>query len=197
MKQIVSGLPERWEDWIGPDETVLWQGAPQPDGRIRLRQVGFALLGLLFFLPGLLVMFLGVQTYVGRDGAPDVGLGLFVILISLPFIGIGLGTMFGPHLAARLAHKRVRYAITNSRIYVATRWYEPTLEAHPLHPDAVVEFIDDGPVGIVSLQWGFRLGSDGDGEAVARYIKLEGLGDARQVFHLLQRLQTEIWNERV
>ena len=195
MTQPLTGLPERWEDWIGPGEVLLWQGAPQPDGRIRLRQVGFALLGLFFFLPGLLIMFLGLNTYVGTDGAPDVGMGLLVILVSVPFVGIGLGLIVGLHLEARLAHRRVRYAITNSRIYVATHWYEPRLESHPLHPDAVVELINDGRVGIVSLQWGFKLGSDGD--AVARCIELQGLADVTQVYQLLQRLQTEIWNDRV
>lgn len=195
MTQTLTGLPERWEDWIGPDEVLQWQGAPQPDGRIRLRQVGFALLGLLFFLPGLLVMFLGLKTYAGTDGAPDVGMGLFVILISVPFVGVGLGLIVGPHLEARLAHKRVRYAITNSRIYVATHWWQPKLESHPLHPDAVVELINDGRVGIVSLQWGFKLNTDDD--TVPRYIKLEGLADARHVHQLLQRLQTEIWNDRI
>src|SRR5690606_18526221 len=110
-------------------------------------------------------------------------------------VGVGLMMIFGLHLEARLAHQRVRYAITNSRIYVATHWRQPKLESHLLHPNAFVELINDGRVGIVSLQWGFKLNTDDD--TVPRYIKLEGLADARQVYQLLQRLQTEIWNDRV
>ena len=187
MSQRLQALPDNWEAWIGPGETLLWQGAPQPDNRIRLSQILFAMLGLPFLLAGVASAVSGLSAFGSMRSVSDFGLGLFLACFSVPFLGAGLAALCGPHLATRLAHKRVRYGITDHRIYIATRWWQPKLTTHAIRPEATLNYSADGPVGTVSLEITRRRDSDGD--AVVTSAKLEGLADAPEVYRLLQRIQ--------
>jgi len=190
VTQPLTGLPNDWTDWIGPDEALQWQGAPHPDTRLRLSHVPLVIIAVPFLIGAFVFAATGLRWLSKMTGWQDLGLGLLMASLSVPFFGIGIGLVAGPHLATRLAYRRVRYAITDRRIYVATNWWQPKLTSHAIAADAVLDLATNGPFGMVSLQVGQERDSEGD--VVTKDVNLTGLADATAVYHLLQRLQKDL-----
>ncbi|NJM82096.1 MAG: hypothetical protein HC844_06035 [Tabrizicola sp.] len=188
MTSPTRTAPDDWSAWIGPDETLLWHGQPEPDTRVRLGHIVLALFGAPFLVVGLYVLWGGIQSVVTLPVTLSrLAMGLFLLGFSVPFVGAGAAMTFGPHLAARYAHRRVRYAVTNRAVYVGTRWWKPVLSAYPVQPDAAVSYEADGKTGTVAVQVGYE--RDADGDKVTKKVKLEGIADAVDVYHLLRRIQ--------
>lgn len=94
--------------------------------------------------------------------------------------------MFGPHLTARLAHKRIRYALSNKRAYIATNWWGRDLTCYPIKPDALIE-IKKGRLDQVNLH--IKSEKDSDGNIVQISAEFIGQTDGTALFQLIRRLQ--------
>lgn len=177
-----------WADYLAPDERLLWTGVPQPARRITLVQVAMAAFGLPFLGVGLFMVGGGLIGLFEAFGS-SVGEGLLALGISifgLPFLAAGGAMVFGPYLAARMAHKYVRYAISDRRVYVATQWFSRKMTSHPILPEATIT-LTEGPLDRVDLLIGHTRDSDGD--LTEKRVQFDGLEDGRRVYMLLRQLQ--------
>jgi hypothetical protein len=180
--------PSRWEDYFEPGERLLWQGGPVADPRLRPGQIALAAFGLPFLGVGLFLFLTSAGKLLTRPSSlSEAGLALFLLLFSLPFVGAGLGMVFGPHLAARLAPRFVRYALSDRRAYIANRWWwRRDLASYPIAPDSVLE-LKQGRTDTVTFY--SHAGVDSDGDKHRKTAAFESIADGPAVYALLRKVQ--------
>jgi hypothetical protein len=172
---------DRWEDFLDPGEKLLWQGAPAPGLRITLPMVGLSLFGLPFLAAGLGTFGFGLVQLLGGRSLAEGGTGLFLIAFSAPFAGVGGLMVFGTWYKA--AHRRVRYALSTRRAYVATSWWKRRLESYPISPDTPLE-LERGPTDSIWFRTETRPNSD-----TTTRVGFENITEGERVYALLRRIQ--------
>ena len=178
-------MANRWEDYFEPGEKLLWEGKPLPGKGITPAIIGLALFGAPFFLAGMamsggsLLWMLGVP--VGQLGS---GEGVFMFFFGLPFLGIGIGMVVGPWYAVRHAHRKVRYALSDRRAYIASQWWAQKLEAYPISKTSPLSLENDKTV-----YFHINIGRDSDGDRTTEEKGFVNIAEAKQVFHLMRDIQ--------
>ena len=182
-------MEDRWEDYFGPGERLIWKGAPQRRwGRFSPVAIGLAIFGLPFLMAGLAVSGGALLYLLGLDiGWAGAAGGLFMFFFGLPFIGVGGGLVFGPLYAMSQAHRKVRYALTNRRAYIATHWWKRKMEVLVIESDAPLT-IDDGR----TVYFHTRIGTDSDGDRSTEQKGFENIADAHAVYRLIRDIQTDM-----
>ena len=179
-------MADRWEDYFDTGETLLWEGRPLPRSGFSLGIFGLAVFGTPFFLAGLamsggsLLWMFGIEV-----GKLQFGEGIFMFFFGLPFLLIGAGIIFGPWYAMRHAHRKVRYALTDKRAYIATSWWGRKIETYPITADNPVSLEDDKTVYFQILT-----GRDSDGDRTTEEKGFENIADAKEVYHLIRQIQS-------
>ena len=190
MKRRLPQRPEadRWDDYFEPGERLLWQGAPEPGLKMAPLMVFLSLFGVPFLGAGVAVFASGLHQAAQLDSASGVGFGLFLTVFGLPFIAMGAGLVFGPWYAALTAHRKVRYALSDRRAYIAKSWWNHTLESYRIRPDEPVELVQ----GRNDTVW-FHVGDevDSDGDRATRRAGFENIADGRKVYGLLRAIQRD------
>ncbi|MCV6593913.1 MAG: hypothetical protein OIF48_13235 [Silicimonas sp.] len=177
-------MAERWEDYFEPGETLLWQGQPLPQRGLSLGTVALALFGFPFLLAGLAMSGGALLSGFGiGDGLWGFGSALFIFFFGLPFLGAGLGMVLGPWYTQRMAHRKTRYALSDRRAYIATRWWGSKLESYPISRGAI-ELENDR-----SVYFHTEHGRDSDGDRTSERKGFENIEAAREVYHLLRQIQ--------
>ena len=178
-------MADRWEDYFEPGETLLWEGRPMPRRGITPGIIGLAVFGAPFFLAGLamsggsLLWMFGIQV-----GQLKLGEGVFMFFFGLPFLGIGAGMVLGPWYAMRHAHRKVRYALSNRRAYIASQWWTRKIETYPISKD--------GPLSLeggTTVYFHTLVGRDSDGDRTTEEKGFENIADAKDVYHLMRQIQ--------
>lgn len=178
-------MADRWEDYFDPGETLLWQGQPQPRRRPGIGMILLALFGAPFLIAGIFVLISAIAGIAGvNNGVGNVFMGLFMVLFSMPFIGAGAAMMFGPWYMQAHAHQRVRYALSDRRAYIATRWWSRKLEVLPIVPEATIT-LEGGD----SVFFRTEVGRDSDGDKTTERKGFEHIADAETVYRLIRDVQ--------
>lgn len=181
---------EDWQDYLGPGEHLVWTGAPLPDKRIRLSDVGMMLFSLPFLLFGLGALAALVYGLIsGQINTPSNALlAVLLFVFGIIFTVVGGVAGFGSWLHGRFAHRFVRYALSNRRAYVATTWWGRELQSYPIRPDALLEIHHDR---LDTVRLHIRTETDSDGDV--QQIKLDFIGqpDGMALYRLIQRLQAD------
>ncbi len=177
----------RWQDVLQPDERLLWEGSPLPGLHGWPRLVGLTLIGLPFLIAGAAMLVFGLrQVFVtGRLG--DIGLGVFLTVFALPFLGIGLVLVIGQWVEAAQAHRRLRYALSNRAAYVAREGWRRTLHCYPILPQTAIE-LETGRGGD-TLWFHSRTERDSDGTSTTK-VGFENIADGASLFRLIRAAQT-------
>ena len=178
-------MHERWEDWFQEGEQLLWEGAPMKGQFSWLRNVVMSAFGVPFLGGGLVSSGSGFMMLVGSDfGIAKAATGLFLFCFGIPFLCVGTALAFGPWYADLRAHEMVRYALTDHRGYVATRWWKRKIEIFRILPDQPVT-VEDGR----SVFFHTTIGTDSDGDRTTDRKGFENIADADRVYKLIRSIQ--------
>jgi hypothetical protein len=177
-----------WQILFQPDERLLWEGTPLPGVRPWPKIIFLAVFGIPFLIVGIGLFGSGLRTTILAKSIWDVGLGLFLAVFSIPFAGAGAIMVFGQWLAARSAHRKIRYAISTRCAYVAKAYLRRSLEVYPILPSTAVEI---EKCGSYDNLWFHALHErDSDGGRTTTKIGFEGISDAETPFRLIRKIQT-------
>lgn len=177
---------QRWEDYFHGHEEVLWSAAPLDTPQISWGMVALSIFGLPFLLAGLGTFSAGLLQILSFDGWGSVGVGLFLLAFSMPFVAVGGGLTIGTWVAASLRPHFVRYALSNKRAYIASSWWNHKMESYPIGPDSQIE-LHQGKSDTV--YFAKMTGRDSDGDKTTTRIGFEHIADGAAVYALLRDLQ--------
>lgn len=178
---------ESWEAYFDPGERLIWQGAPVPGVHVGPGGIFLSLFGLPFLLAGLGVFFGGIYAlFRGDAGFMDGAGGLFAMVFALPFICVGGLLTSWPWVRGPLEARRVRYALTDRRAYVAKRFFKRSMESYPIVPEAPLE-LERGKTDSVYFHTYHTRDSDGD--TTVNRVGFENIAEGEEVYGLLRRIQ--------
>jgi hypothetical protein len=181
-------MADAWVDFFQPGETLIWEGAPLPGVHGWGKIIGMALFGLPFLVIGTATCVTGLTMLFGGDGWQLNGLGLFLALFSLPFVGVGIFLVVGQWFAAAQAHKRIRYALSNRCAYIGTSWLKPSLEIYPILKSTSVGLEKGRRADTVWFH--VRNEKDSDGDLSTTRIAFDNITDGDKVLSLIRSIQT-------
>lgn len=149
-----------------------------------------ALFGLPFLVIGGGLCLFGLVMLFGDDAWEGMGLGLFITLFSLPFVGVGVFLVFGQWIAAHQAHRRVRYAVSSKCAYVAQSWWKNTLDSYPILPGTSITLEKGRHADTVWFH--AHVEKDSDGDRSTTRIGFENIADGDRAYRLLRSIQMGI-----
>lgn len=182
-------MADAWEDYFQPGETLLWEGAPRPGVHERAKLIGLTLFGMPFLVIGTGVFITGLTMFFGAKSWADTGLGLFLTLFSLPFMGVGAFLVFGLWIAATQAHQRIRYALSNRCAYIAKAWWTQSIESYPILPGTAMG-LDKGRRSD-TVWFHVRDQKDSDGDRSTTRVGFDNIADGDHVYRLLRSIQMD------
>ena len=116
---------------IDPQERLIWTGAPQPG--LRFERGDLFAVPFSFLWGGFAIYWMvGVVT----SGAPT-----FFVLFGIPFVAIGVYLIVGRFFTDSLRRARTRYALTNERALILSRFMGRTLQSVSVEDMGSVELI--------------------------------------------------------
>lgn len=179
-------MAEVWEDYFEPEESLIWQGSPVGRARPTIGMIAAAIFGLPFLLAGLAISGGAFLFLFGVElGWASTAGSVFMFFFGLPFAGVGASLVFGPYYAQSQAHRHVRYALSNRRAYIASRWWHRKMDVLTVAPEAPIS-IEAGN----SVYFHTVVGTDSDGDRSLERKGFENIPDAMEVYKLLRNLQT-------
>jgi hypothetical protein len=180
-------MAKAWEDYFQPGEKLLWEGAPLPGVRGCAKIIGMALFGLPFLVIGGGLCIAGLVAVFGGQTLTEKGLGLFLTLFSLPFVGVGVFLVIGQWYAAAQSHRRIRYALSTRCAYVAKSWWTQSIESYPILPASSIG-LEKGQTAD-SVWFHARDEKDSDGDRSTTRIGFEHIADGDSVYRLIRSIQ--------
>ncbi len=175
-------------------ERVLFSA--QPNWRTDLRTLFFILLVGTFFTAIALMFFtmsaaslLGISPMLNNGKPAGLGLQLFFLLVSVVFVGSGLGLMSLPFLTVRKA-RNTAHAVTNVRLINVYVGRDAGVESYKLEK---INFIkrSDHRDGTGSLSIGYGVEKDSDGDTRPLTVDWSGIPDAEQAERII--LERAMW----
>lgn len=179
---------DRWEDYFEPGEVLLWQGAPEPGPRFSWGFVALSIFSIPFLLAGFYSAGEGISDILSFDGKWSIGLGLFRIAFSIPFLLGGLGMMLGGWLVSIHGHKYIRYALTNKRGYIAKSFLKHTIDSYVIGSDDIIT-LEQGQFD--SVKFTTVHSHDSDGDKITKSVGFDWISDGRTVYQLIRDIQKE------
>ena len=181
-------MDDRWEDWFQPGERLLWEGAPAK-GRIHWgRNIFVTCFGIPFLLGGLAVAGTGIGVIPWNESAAGVGMTIFALAFSVPFITVGAGMVFGTWVADYLQPRRTRYALTDRAGYVATNFWKRGMDVIPVKSGVRIEY-QETRRGAGTVYFHFDHHTDSDGDKAVTKRGFENIPDAKHVYGLIRDLK--------
>lgn len=170
---------------LGPNEKLLWSGAPRP-GRMSRRTLPI----VLFSIPWTAFALFWIAGASGFK-RPDFshGAGLFP-LFGVPFVLVGFGMLSSPFWAMRKARKTV-YAVTSERaIILEGGGFRGAVNVRSFRADQLQNIrrvqLADGSGDLVLDQ---KITTDNEGSRRATDLGFLGIPDVKAVETLLQSIQ--------
>ncbi len=143
--------------------------------------------GSPFLIIGVSLFLHGLSELPRSKTLADAGFALFVAAFGLPFGAMGAFLVFGPLIEARIAHRDVRYVLTNRAAYVIRQGRFPSLTCYPITPSTAQELEPAARAGTVWLH--ARLERDSDGDLGTTKAGFENIAEAEKVFLMIRDLQ--------
>ncbi len=179
---------DRWDDYFEPGETLLWQGAPEPGIKSFWATLFLSIFGIPFFGGGLMTAGTGFASFFGDSNGFGIGMGIFLLAFSVPFLCVGAGLTIGSWLAAMYSHRFTRYALTNKRAYIANSFYRHSIKSFRIRSDDVVT-LTQGRFDDVKFKTVHDRDSDGD--KTTHQIGFDGIANGREVYQMIRKIQSE------
>lgn len=171
----------RWEDYFREGERLLWEGSPVKHAGFSFALVFFSAFGVPFLVVGIGMMGAGVSGLFTSGGSwSKLGISVFIFFFGIPFATVGTALVFGPWYMLANAHKKIRYALSNHRAYIATRWWGRKLQTHDWRKSPMLELKEGKHASTVFFE------EVTSGESTKR-IGFENIADGRRVFDLIQQ----------
>ncbi len=179
---------ESWSHYFDPDETLLWEGRPIAgigDWRIynwseRILSAALGALGLVIGKEAIL----DATKWLSKG---NVGLGLLILGVALPFILAGTYVVFLQWPAMVLAYKHKRYALTNRAAYIMYQWPRVKVKVLPVGPETIIELVKGRRS--FSVWASIVKTSDGDGGSKVEKDGFENISEGQKVYNLIRELQ--------
>lgn len=181
-------MAENWDAYFQPGEMLLWEGAPKPGVHGWPTIIGVAIFGLIFLLAGLGVFASGIAKALLSESWFDFVFALFIVVISLPFMGFGASMVFGGWWTAAKAHSRISYAVSNRCAYIAKTYRTRSIESYPILPDSALGLLKGRNADTVWFH--VRTDRDSDGDRTPSRISFENIAEGEKVYALLRSIQT-------
>lgn len=182
---------QRWEDYFDPNERLLWEDAPVSGIHIGPGAIFLSLFGMPFLLAGLGTLIAGLSQMLNLNFADaDGALGIYLIFFSLPFVTFGGIMVFGPWVKGPIAARRVRYALSNRRAYIAKSYWRRTMDVYVIKPDDPVELEQGRRADTVTF--GRENSRDSDGNSKTTMIGFENISDGARVYKLIRKIQKDL-----
>jgi hypothetical protein len=181
-------MPERWDSYFQPGETLLWQGTPKQGVYSWPKIIALAAFGLPFLLAGLGALGGGLHQAIHSNGLSDIGLGLFLVSFSLVFVGVGAVMVFGQWWGASQAHLRVRYALTTRCAYIAQSYWTRKIESYPILPGSALGLEKGARADTVWFH--VTVEKDMDGDRTTSRVSFDNIAEGDKVYALLRSIQS-------
>jgi hypothetical protein len=181
----MTALQDSWDAYLQPGERILWEGAPLPGIRNRVRLAFLSLFGVPFLIFGLGGTGVGLR-HVFLKG--DVWIGLITLALGLIFALVGYALVLHQWVDAARAHRRTRYALSTRAAYVARTGRKRHLHCYPILPKTALEL--DQCDDYDNLWFHSRSEDDSDGGITTTRIGFEGIRDCAEVYRLMRGIQT-------
>lgn len=170
--------PGGWAPYLDPGEMLLWEGDPATG--IKFRKSDLFMIPFSLAWGGFAIFW---EVSVIAMGAP-----VFMAIFGLPFVAIGLYMIFGRFLWDAYKRSRTRYALTDKRAIIATRYQGRQMKSHPIDPAAQVE-LNAGPESSIILDR--RMRGSGKGRRLVT-TGFEFIRDGEKVYRLIRAIQQSV-----
>jgi hypothetical protein len=175
--------PDRWQAYLLTDERLLWEGAPEPDFRLRGREIFQIVSGLPILAIGVICLLLGIEALLSPTDPP-----LLFAIFATAFGGVGGYMVFQPIFGAYTTARHIRYALSTRAAFVVRDWPIRRLEVYPILPSSEITLKRGGKVDTVSFHVRCETGSEGD--VAEERIGFQHITNGAHVFRMIQSLQT-------
>jgi hypothetical protein len=177
---------DTWQSYFTSGERLLWEGAPARGIHHPWRLLGWSVFGVPFLAAGLTCWAIAFNMLF--EGGWMVLAGLVLAAFGVPFVGVGVMMVAGGWWEAAVAHRKVRYALSTRRAYIARNHLRRNLESYPIERDSRIT-LTEGKGGYGSVQFHFLVVQDSEGRSTetAAFENVEG---ARGVFDMVRRVQS-------
>lgn len=167
--------PGGWAPYLDPGEMLLWEGGPATGIKFRKSD--------LFMIPFSLAW--GGFAIFWEVSVIALGAPVIMAIFGLPFVAIGLYMIFGRFLWDAHKRARTRYALTDKRAIIATRYQGRQMKSHPIDPAAPIAY-DAGPEA--SIVFDRRMRGSGKGRRLVT-TGFEFIPDGERVYRLIRAIQ--------
>jgi hypothetical protein len=165
----------RWEDYLDPDERLLWQGAPATG----LRFTGGGLAKSAFG-----VFFLAFSVF-WVTMASSIGHGTAFPVFGVPFVLVGLWLVVGHWFYDAYKRKHARYALTTRRAIIARSMMGRKLLSYEIGRNSPIALIE-GDLDTVNFDRRIYHTKNG---TQTELIGFRFIADGRKVFRMLQDIK--------
>ncbi|SFR58796.1 hypothetical protein SAMN04488005_3059 [Yoonia tamlensis] len=166
-----------WDGILDADETILWQGRPDPKFMFKPTMIFTTLFGMAFAGFALFWMVMA-----GSAGG-------YFWMFGLIHFAVGVGIIAGSILYPSYKRRRTWYTLTNRRAFIATvlPLLGKRLKSYPITEDTQIEFQDNAIPSVMFATETKR----GKNSTYTVPIGFEHIPDARQVMTLLRSVQKD------
>lgn len=179
MSRRPDTTSNRWEDYLEPEEKLLWQGAPAIGIRSSAAGVTRTLSGLV--LLGFLAYWI-VRLSNFEENAP---IKYQFLLIFAPFLVIGLWMVAGHWFFDAYKRKHSRYALTSKRALIARSLFKRKFETYEIAANAPIS-LTEGKLDTVNFAQKVYKTSRGTKTVNIGFRYIE---DGSKVFELLKTVR--------
>ena len=175
-----STRSNHWQDFLGPGEKLLWQGAPATGLRITGAGIFLSVFGIFFL--GFSVFWVTMAVGIGGSGA-----GAIFPIFGLPFVLVGVWLVAGHWFYDAYKRKHARYALTNQRALIARTVFGRRMESYPIDQNSQITLVS-GKLDTVNFAQKAYRGKNGTSVV---NIGFRYIPDGQEVFELLRKVQKE------
>ena len=165
-----------------PDETLLWEGAPEAGFRLRGREILQIIFGLPFLAVGVIILLISPELL--EVPAETIGLTIFIT----GFGGFGGYMVFQPIFEAYTTARHIRYALSTRAAFVVRDWPIRRLEVYPIQPSSEIKLKQGGKVDTVWFH--LRWETDSEGGIAEDRIGFQYITNGAHLFRMIQGIQT-------
>ncbi len=181
VRKVGMGRVEsnRWEDYLGPDEKLLWQGAPATGIKLSGNSLVLSVFGVFFL--GFALFWMGMAASMGTGSVVDI----FFPLFGLPFVLVGLWLVAGHLFFDAYKRKHARYALTSRRAIIARSMMGRKMLSYEITPQSEISLIEGDLDSVYFARRNYRTRNG----ARTALIGFRYIGDGRKVFQMLQDIK--------
>lgn len=175
---------------LEPDERILWQGAPVAGLHRPFQIAGMAIFGTPFLVGGAAAAGFALWMLPRAAEWQMIGIALFFLVFSLPFLGIGLLLVFGVTLDRAFgAPRRLRYVLTGRRALILTSFPKRKVQSYPILKSSPLDHEPSPHAG--SIYFHVHVTRDSDERPEIKREGFENIADSAKVFRLMRQVQLD------